>query len=362
MKKRITKNIHFVLFFLLGWGFLISCENTTNLSREIQVKSTKFCDWEKIFKVVDVVPLQEDSNCLISMADHCLLSKDCLFICDYKTKEIYKFSLSGDYLGRIGRNGHGSEEYTNVYDMRLTENDSTLVVLDTRYLLFYNSNTGSLKKRIRNKSNDYERFAIQNDGCILYVPDIDGTASIISEKAEKTRELRLRKRFPFMVDTFYKYEDSCRVISDYGDFYIDTYYSGKLHKTYSIELGEKALPEKLHTRTYDEFEYVDSEPDYFKCITSACETRNTLFVRLVGPNQTYYTLFADKNNLKNIIGPSPSETGLVIIGADNNYFYALLYPDCTESKVFTNKIITDNKIQTKNPVLLKLLFKNEIFE
>lgn len=358
---KIKTNCFFIYSLFSILFFFVSCDKGTDNSQKIIVRSINFTDWEKIIEFVDVIPLQEDSNCIISMADHCLLSKNCLFFSDYKTRQIHTYSTSGKYIGKIGQKGHAKNEYTKVLDMWLTENDSTLVVLDTRSLLYYNSNTGTFKKRVRNRIFDYERFAIQNDSSILYIPDVDGTASVILESGENNVELRQRKRVPFMVNTFYKYGDSCRVICDYGDFYIDTYDSHKLYKTYSFELGDMALPERLSTKTYDEFEYVDGEPDYFKCITRAHETCNNIFVKFVGPNQTYYSLFANKHNLKNVIGPSPKGAGLAIIGADMEYFYALLYPDYVEDGVFTKKIIEKYKIKTKNPILIKFSIKNEVF-
>lgn len=358
----IKRNSFYIYFlFFISFQF-VSCDNGADISQKIKVGSINFADWEDLIEFVDVIPLQDDSNCMISMADHCLLSRDRLFFSDYKTKQIYSYSTSGKYIGKIGQRGHAKNEYTKVLDLWLTDNDSTLVVLDTNSLLYFNSNTGKLNKRVRNRNLDYERFAIQNDSSILFIPDIDGTASIILERGEKILELRQRKRVPFIVNTFYKYGDSCRVISDYGDFYIDTYDSNKLHKTYSFELGNMALPEKLSTKTYDEFEIVDSEPDYFKCITRVHETSKNIFVKFVGPNQTYYSLFANKHSLKSVTGPTPKGTGFTIIGADTKYFYALLYPDYVENGVFTKKIIDNYAIETKNPILIKFSIKNEVLE
>ena len=336
--------------------FLVSCTNVTDNFKTIKIDSADFSNWEELLEITDIVPLEEDSCYLISIADKCIFSKDYLFLSDYKTKKIYKYSKNGNFLGTIGKRGHAKNEYTDILDMWLTDNDSTLVILDTRSLLFYCTRTGEYRKTVRNKNYDYERFAIQNDGNILFVPDIDGKASIISDGIDGVKEIRERKRVPFIVNTFYNFENTCRVVSDYGDFYIDTYNDGELIKTYSFDFGTMALPEKLSSKTYEEFEKIDSEPNYFKCITQAFETRNILYVKFVGPNQTFYSLFYDKRNNKHVIGPSPQGTGIMIIGADNEYIYGIIYPDYIEDVSIREKIVNI----TKSPAIIKIQIKHEV--
>lgn len=348
-------------FIFVAAALLSACGNTAEESRNIKVESIDFTDWDKLIEIVEAVPLEEDSACFISMADRTLLSETGLYLSDFKTKLIYSFSKEGKYLRTIGRIGHAKDEYTRVADMCLTDNGSTLAVLDARSILYYDANTGKLKKSIPNKHQDYQRFAIQDDGNILYVPNVNGTASIISEGADGRKELRERKRVPLIVNTFYKYGNACRVVSDYGEYYIDTYTDGRLQRTYTFDLGKMALPETLTTKTYEEFEKVDNEPDYFKSITQACETDNDLFVQFVGPNRTYYWMFADKASSRNVIGPSPRRSGMAIIGADGEYYYAILYPDAIDGEVFTRQIIKNMKHDAKNPVLVKIKVNHEIF-
>lgn len=336
--------------------FLVSCTKATDNSKTIKIDSTDFSNWQGLLKITDIIPLEEDSCNLISIADKCLFSKDFLFISDYKTKKVYKYSRNGKFLGTIGKRGHAKDEYTDILDMWLTDSDSTLVILDTRSLMYYCTRTCVLKKTVRNKNYDYERFAIQNDGNILFVPDIDGKASIISEGIDGVKEIRQRKRVPLMVNTFYNFENSCRVISDYGDFYIDTYNDGKLVKTYSFDFGNRALPEKLSSKTYEEFDKIDNEPNYFKCITQAFETHKILYVKFIGPNQTFYSLFYDKINDKHIIGPSPQGTGVMLIGGDEEFIYGIIYPDYIEDVSIREKIVNI----TKSPAIVKIQIKNEV--
>ena len=62
-----------------------------------------------------------------------------------------------------------------------------------------------------------------------------------------------------------------------------------------------------------------------------------------------------------MIGPSPRRSGMAIIGADGEYYYAILYPDAIDGEVFTRQIIKNMKHDAKNPVLVKIKVNHEIF-
>lgn len=128
----------------------IACTDTVEDSRIIKIESIDFTDWDKLIEIVEAVPLEEDSACFISMADRTLLSETDLYLSDYRTKLIYSFSRDGKFLQTIGQRGHAKDEYTRVADMCLTDNGSTLAVLDARSILYYDANTGKLKKSIPN--------------------------------------------------------------------------------------------------------------------------------------------------------------------------------------------------------------------
>lgn len=167
------------------------------------------------------------------------------------------------------------------------------------------------------------------------------------------KSLRKRKGVPFIADIFYKKGNECRVLADYGDFYIDTYSDGKLKTTFILDLGDNALPEDMKPKTYAELDVVDDNPKYFKCITSAYETDDWLFLQLVGPEQKYYHVCVNKNNGKYVAGAFPSGIGLAICGANDKYFYAMHYPEFVNDDVFTTKIIEKMQVKSQNPILIK---------
>jgi hypothetical protein len=98
---------------------------------------------------------------------------------------------------------------------------------------------------------------------------------------------------------------------------------------------------------------VDEMPEYFKCIVEAHETKNWLQLQMVGPQQTYYTAFINKENGKYVCGPGMS--GLQIVGGSGDDFYAVVYPGgLPEDSNMQQEIDSKNLRETTSPILVRL--------
>ena len=325
--------------------------------KEFKLEKTDYKDWAKLLDVVSAVQLQENDSCLMSYAQKCFFTGKYVIFSDSKAKKVYSFSYDGKFLRQIGSRGHSASEYIDINDICMSENDSALMVFDGRGMVCYSPDNGKFVERKKFHSQDYGEYnTIMPVGASDFIcyTDNRNNYSIVLDSPNGQRGLRKSKRYHFGVDFFYKHKEGVRVISDYGDFYIDTYEDGKLKMLYKIDLGSEALPDDMLPKTSEEFLAVDNSPEYFKCITEAYETENWLWLSVAGPKQKYYSAFINKQSGAYALGEENPNLGLVMSGTKDDCFYALIYPEFAEQGSFGQKVLEKYKITKNSPVVVKL--------
>lgn len=348
------KKVFEIIFFAVFIAVVISCgESKTNV-KVFTLNKSDFNDWAGLLNITDSVTLQETDSCIITYADKCILSGDSIYFWDHKVKCVYCFSKEGNIIRKIGNRGRSSSEYIEIKDMLVDKTHSILNIMDDRGILCYDLHTGNFIKRHKLSSPnsvEYERFAIVGEDSFLCFTDNRNKYSIVLDAPEKQIGLRESKRYHFVRKNFFSYDNRLMVLSDYGEFYIDEYIDGKLVPVYEIDLGNKALPDDFCPKTFEEFNIVDSNPEYFKCITEAYETSKWLYLVMVGPNQTYYYAFINKDTGKYVFG---RDMNVVVVGADKESFHALIYPEYLPKESYVWKLIEHQDRQDKrNPIFIK---------
>ncbi len=363
--KTLAKHISFLLFFALIVLSMVSCSGETSSDvREFKMEKTDYKDWAKLLNVESVVQLQENDSCLMSFAQKCIFTNDQIVFWEYKAKKIYTFSYNGRFLRQIGRMGHSASEYTNIDDICMSDNDSIMMLLDNRGVVCYDVNSGKFverKKLFSQKFGEYQRIAPVGNSKFLCSTYSETPSSIVLDSPKGQMGLREGKRFHLGTDCFYKYQNAYRVVSDYGDFYIDSYEDGKLKTLYKINLGVQAFPEDVLPKTWKEFDVSYNSQKYFKCISYAYETDGWLFLRLTGPNQEYYAAFINKRSGAYALGRE-TPLGLTVMGVKDNSFYALVYPNEEEQGTLWRKILEKYNITKNSPVVVKLKLNENILQ
>ncbi len=334
-------------------------------AKEFKLERTDFNDWANFLEIENIIQLQESSQCLVSSAKKCFFTKEHIIYADHKAKDIYSFSYDGKFEHQVGRMGHSGSEYMRILDICMSTDDSVIMVLDDRGIVCYDANTGNFLERKKFHSPDSDNYLliepVRDDGFICATYN-DNKNSMVLDYPKGQISLRKRKRYNLSVNFFYRYNGECRVISDYGDFYIDSYKDGKLTSLYRIDLGAQALPNDIQPKTFEEFMAVDKSPKFFKCITDAYETEKWLWLRLVGPKQTYYTAFINKQNGKYAFGEENMDIGIYVVGANGEDFYALIYPEFAEQGSLGRKILEKYNITKNSPVVVKLKLNENILQ
>lgn len=365
MRKFFLEQVLFISCILLMGFAIASCNKSPANSKEFHVENSEYKDWSTLLNIKNAIQLQENTSCLMSYATKCIVLDSTIIYQDYRSKRIYAFSSDGKYICTIGNLGHSASEYTSIKDICVDNKDSTVIVLDDRGLVCYNLHNGKFKERKKMFSptpDEYEKIEFIDDSEMICFTDNKNDNTIVCDSQKGIKKLRKGKRFHFVLNPFYKYNEECRVLSDYGDFYIDEYKDGKLKTLYRIDLGKKALPADILPKTYKEFEAVDNSADYFKCIAEAHETSDWLYLKIVGPKQKYYIGFFDKKKGSYAVGQNDETLGIFVIDADDENFYAIIYPEFASPKSLANKILKKYRIDThkSSPVIVKFSLNENI--
>ncbi len=362
------KEIGKQLIFLFHLAFVIliaaSCGSEASSDvKEFKLEKTDYKDWAKLLNVVSVAQLQENDSCLMSYAQKCIFTDKCIVFSDYKAKKIYTFSYDGKFLCQIGRMGHSAAEYMRIADICMNDDNTQVMVFDDRGVVCYDVNNGKFVERKNMTSSDpqnYMTFISLDKSDYLCSTNNGDDNSIVLDSPEGITGLRKSKRFHFGVDFFYKYDGNIRVVSDFGDFYIDNYEDGKLKMLYKIDLGSEALPDDVLPKTDEEFDAVWNSPEHFKFIGSAYETSDWLYLNLCGLKLKDYSAFINKHNGKYAFGEEGTDIGIYVMGANKEDFYALIYPEYAEPGSFGRKILEKHNITKNSPVVVKLKLNENI--
>lgn len=102
--------------------------------------------FSECFSVEKIIPLESSSN-LIGSVDKILFDKEHIYIQDIRTNSLHKYSITGNFITKIGSVGQGPTEYTKLSDFILFKDK--IIILDSHLgkLLFYDLSGSFLKRK-----------------------------------------------------------------------------------------------------------------------------------------------------------------------------------------------------------------------
>lgn len=92
--------------------------------------------WENIFKEVEVIPLEFNSESMLSSIDKIIFQDRQYLVLDKKTNIIYKFDSKGKYISKLDKLGEGPDEYFPISDFNINPYSGN-IELTSIYGLFY---------------------------------------------------------------------------------------------------------------------------------------------------------------------------------------------------------------------------------
>jgi 6-bladed beta-propeller len=139
MMNRIIRP-YLLLIFYLPLFLFTNCKS----SRDITVIDLNREDKISVLDIVDsinVVQLETNPECLISVISKVIPYKDRYYILDNRRQEIFCFNQQGRFLFKIAKRGRGPEEYTYLGDFNIDPfNEQLLILVPFGEILYFDSN------------------------------------------------------------------------------------------------------------------------------------------------------------------------------------------------------------------------------
>ena len=290
-----------------------------------------FSRWENVMEIDTILPLGEPKDSLIlSLANKCIFADGKILFSDYKDGNLYAFDSDGKFLYRAGQKGQGKGEYSRIRDIAISADSSLIEVLDGISIKRYSATDGKFVDEVSlpdiKMSRFYQFQPLENGKYLLFTPDEEYSIQLYTP-GDGIRNLREKKGAQVITTRFVKTKEDIVVLPDYGQFTLDSFNGKELTQRCRLDFGGKTLPESQLPKDTEELQNVDMLPEYFKMVMNYIDSDSLVYMRCVGPEQTYYDIFLNKDSSKNYAGPSDRKNNIVTIGADGSKMLGLVYPE-----------------------------------
>ncbi len=328
------------------------------------------------------VPLETSDRCLIGETQKMEFDDSSFFVLDrYNAKGVFRFSLNGSFLNRIGQSGKGPGEYNEVTDFSLIDNKVAIYDQQTNKMSFYSKDGVFLYEKImpflfsqfvycQPNSFYFYTFSAFNN----HIPSIrnynviqcDSSFHINHHGFYVNKDHALR----FNSEALHMYNNNIY----YNEYYNDTVFmitDGRLiHAKYVFQLKDR-IPQKLFVKGNElKFMYQSKQYNSFSSINAISD--NYLIFRIKGKKNVNYAFFYSKITGKSFHGITfkgnnqlnPSHLKAMTCFGDT---FAGLYQTHLIKQTIKNnpnlspklKIFVENIPETDNPILT--YFKLKLF-
>lgn len=353
-----------IVFISLISLFLCACMTKTEKRDTTFNVSPSQVTWKDKFVFDDCIALNGNDSIPLSTISKCLIDDNQFIIYDKKSRKIFAYTRDGQFKHQIGREGRAKSEYINIKDITFSHDHSLLYVLDDLGIIIYDALTGVYKERDKIEPLNptcYWKFQVIGSGhYLLFNPQEDGLGEIIEYNNGDWTDVRKTGFYQLACERFYMYEDNIRVIPSYGDFNICTYEDEHLTPSFMIEFENDKLPAEQKPKNFNEFLKVSGEGEWFNCILSAHETSSWIYANILGPKQTCYWLFGNKENGTVYCSPMPMDDGMQIVDSYKDSFYAVVHPEMVGEDSYIRNFIEEINESSNNLYLISFHIKNEI--
>lgn len=317
--------------FLLVSSLFYSCKSETETGVMTFKVPSSHVSWGDKIVFDECVALNGKDSVILSTISKCLVDDNQIIIHDRKNRKIFAYSKEGEFKHRIGREGRAKSEYINIRDISFSQDHTLLYVLDDLGIIIYDAITGDFKGREKIELPDfvsYCKFTVLGAGhYLLFNPQEDGLGEIIEYNNGNWKDVRKSGFYQLVCERFYSFGNDIRVIPSYGEFNICTFNDGHLAPCFNIEFDGDVLPAELKPTSFANFRKASDDGRWFTCILDACETSSWVYANVVGPKETCYWIFGNKETGDVISGPTSDEDYIHVVGSDNKSFYAIVYPE-----------------------------------
>lgn len=245
-------------------------------------------------------------------------------------------------------------------DVIFSYDGKNILILSDSAIVVFDVANGNYLNRIplKRQAISFYKFADNGEGKYFFWSISKN--NIYVKDGENMYSIKKRTGYPLLCQKFYQGQNGClNVLSDYEPRYEICKIEGDSILTrYSFDFGKWNIPEDTDLTENEEYLRIDPQP-YVKCLVSASETEEWLFVGAYGPSFKIYFILVDKVFGKTSYGYQRKETPVSVIGNDGTCFYGIVYPSSfSEKNVFTDYIFRYEVTCRDIPFIIKFKFKN----
>lgn len=140
VKMKISQQSLFLVAFNITFFLMSSCSNPIEeaiandcLCKQVNVdlKSDNYVDLDSIMELVGFIKLESKQNCLIGKVEKLIITDNEIIITDKSiARAVFVFNLDGTFRTKISQQGRGPQEYLEISDVFMMNNDSEISILD----------------------------------------------------------------------------------------------------------------------------------------------------------------------------------------------------------------------------------------
>jgi hypothetical protein len=262
---------------------------------------------------IEYIPLETNSESLIGKISNIRYGQGKYFIMDEQQKSVIIFNDKGKHISTINRKGGGPCEYYDLYDMRLSR-DNTVEILGSSNpltLIQYGQNHSQCQKlQTVDKISAYQFMPIDSGYVFLqaigafekdkqyfiFITDSEG-------KIEKKYlpSYRLTGYSINNSNNFYMLDDTVVFYMSRDKHIYQISQQGEMSIRYTVDYGKYHLPDeinKLFEKSLDQ--YIEQSRSYASGPGNICESHTHLYFSSVAPHvedNCFYTFFSKKSGI-----------------------------------------------------------------
>jgi hypothetical protein len=313
----------------------ISTKNVhTVYTIKVEDKEKNF-DWDQYIKIEQIIPLETNSNSVFANPDKVYVLKDKMFFKDRKNQSLKVFDIAGKFLFDVGNKGKGPEEYLEVRDFMITDNN--IYILDYKKIHCFDASNGKFKSNFNITTQEMSPICFlvfdSNDYYLWQSNPSQKNARDTKFRLLKFEEGKLKSRyfkydhFSNDMNRFFKRPDGSffmRPIDGEYDIYKITKDSVSL--SFVLNFDNKNLPKDYFTKNPININNEYLKTDYYKSIADIFETEDYIYFTCAGPQSYAYEGLINKKTNQVSFGKRDFSSNPRIIYSDGKYLYGYYQP------------------------------------
>nr|WP_319398805.1 6-bladed beta-propeller [uncultured Carboxylicivirga sp.] len=230
---------------------MINNENNSINTIHINMDKVKEYTTNDLFDSCSAIQLETNDSSLIGQADMIQVYKELLFILDRGQRKILWFNKSGDFVSCLDKIGKGADEYLDICDFYINENNGNIETTDARTYRVYSLNKQLvMRKNIQRETglflHNISRIDSDKISCISSIKNSIGyiyslTNNRILKKQELYPEVHTEYEYLSGIGSFKNGSQSSYLYSNIGCSYISTVDNDGFTPAYSFDFGEDQI-------------------------------------------------------------------------------------------------------------------------